>query len=146
MPKNTNIVTKSKFLGGKSSHVAIGSSVAAGMTRYVTMLKVNQEQKTAGKGSRVIFCSTAASNTAANTAAASTAQKMKVVLPSSLYTDVTGVGVNVHTVLKTKQIPNMPDTENPLFTISESKFFSAYLASVAGASSPVNIFAQYYDQ
>lgn len=137
MPKNYDIKTVSKALVGKSSHIVIGSSVAAGMTRYVTLLKVTQTQKTAGKGSRVYFCSTTASGTAATTGAASTAQKMRVTIQSALASYI---------VDKTKVIPETPDTENPLFSIAASKWLSAYLCSVAGASSPVHIFAQYYDQ
>ena len=134
MPKNNNIVTKSKDLRGVSSHVAIGSSVAAGLTRYVTFLRVEQDVTLMNEGSKVYFCSTAASNTAANTATASTAQKMVVVLQSALQAQ------------KEYQSGIKIDAENPLFTIAESKFFSAYLCSVAGQSAPVNIFAQYYDQ
>lgn len=138
MPKNYNIKTVSKRLAGKGSHVVFGSSVAAGMTRYVTMVKVANDQSTAGKSSRIYLCSTAASNTANATAAASTAQKMRITIQSALATSP----------FQTKEvtIPRQPDTENPLFTIAASKWLSAYLCSIGGGSSPVNMFVQYYDQ
>lgn len=132
--KNVNVVTVSKDLRGKSSHVAIGSSVAAGLTRYVTFLRINCDSVLSTKGSKVYVCSTAASGTAAATAAASTAQKMVVVLQSSV------------SAKKDFQMPLKINTENPLFTIAASKWLTAYLSSIAGQSAPVNIFAQYYDQ
>jgi len=145
MPKNQDIKTASKYLAGKSSHVVFGSSVAAGMKRYVTLVKVTQTQKTAGKGSRVYITSTAASNTASSTGAASTAQKMRVTIASAVQSAVP-VSAPTELSIKTKQIPAITDTENPLFTIAASKWFGAYLCSAAGNSSPVHIFAQYYDQ
>lgn len=135
--KNYNIITVSKRLAGKSSHVVFGSSVAAGMKRYVTMVRVANDQSTAGKSAKVVFTSTAASNTANSTGAASTAMKMRVTIQSALATSPMAK--------KVVQVPEQPDTENPLFSIAASKWFGAYLGSVAGASSPVNIFAQYYD-
>jgi hypothetical protein len=138
MPKNQDIKSVSKRLAGKSSHVVFGSSVAAGMKRYVTMIRVAQDQSTAGKSSKVVFTSTAASNTASSTGAASTAMKLRVTIQSALATSPFQK--------KVVQIPQQPDTENHLFTIAASKWFGAYLGSVAGASSPVNVFAQWYDQ
>lgn len=138
MPKNYDIKSASKRLAGKSSHVVFGSSVAAGMKRYVTLVRVAQDQSTAGKSSRIVFTSTAASNTASSTGAASIAMKMRVTIQSALATSPFQK--------KVVQVPQQPDTENPLFTIAASKWFGAYLGSVAGASSPVNLFVQYYDQ
>lgn len=142
MPKNNNIITVSKLIPTKSSHVVFGSSVAAGLTRYVTMIKAAATSKTNGKGSRVFFCSGAASNTGSNDTTASAIQKMKLTIAS---TPMTSGGVT-QVVKKTMQSPLMPDSENPLFTIAESKWFTATLASETGASAPVNVFAQYYDQ
>jgi len=135
MSKNYNIQTVSKFLCGVSSHIAIGSSVAAGMTRYVTFLRVHPLALKLNEGSRVFFCSTTASDTAANTAAASTAQKALMLIASA-----TTAGS------KDALLADRPDTEHPLFTIASSKWFTAYLASVAGHSGPVSVFAQYYDE
>ena len=85
MPKNNNLQTVSKQISTKSSHIVIGSSVAAGLTRYVTMLKVTQTQgATNGKGSRVIFCSTLLSGTASNPTAGSANGKIAVVIPSAV--------------------------------------------------------------
>ena len=134
MPKNYDIKTVSKDLRGKSSHVVIGSSVAAGMKRYVTFVRIDQDANNMKRGSRVFLCSTAASNTASSTGAASTAQKMVVALQSA------------PSAVKEFQSAAKIDTENPLITIAASKWFSAYLSSVAGQSAPVNLFAQYYDQ
>ena len=137
MPKNHNVVQTCTYISGLCSHAIFGSSLATCLTSYVTFVKVEQELPDTDAARHVIDLSTAASDTASSTGAASTAQKLRVVIPSANTT---------HLAVKTKQIPNMPDSENPLFTIAESKFFSAYLASVAGASSPVHVFAQYYDQ
>lgn len=145
MPKNNNIQTISKEITGKSSHIVIGSSVAAGLTRYVTMLKVTQVQGSSGKGSRVLFCSTTLSGTASNPTAGSANQKIAVVIPSCVVSaEPTSAATPI--VVKSRQIPSMPDTENPLMTIAASKFFTAVLGSAAGTSSPVNVFSQYYDQ
>ena len=135
MAKNYDIKTVSKPLSGESSHIAIGSSVAAGMTRYVTFLRVSPVAAGGDEGSKVFFCSTTASDTAANTAAASAAQKMVAFIASV-------------TALATKNVvvPDGPNTEHPLFTIAESKWFTAYLCSVAGYSGSVYINAQYYDE
>jgi len=141
MAKNYDIKTVSKPLSGVSSHIVIGSSVAAGMTRYVTFLRVQQVAAKMNEGTRVIFCSTTASDTAANTAAASTAQKLVAHFPSALAGAAGGA-----TELKRLQTPSVPDTEHPLFTIASSKWFTAYLMSDAGWSYPVYVFAQYYDE
>jgi len=142
MPKNNNLITVSKLIPTKSSHVVLGTAaVPAGMTRYVTMVKATQVQATNGKGSRVFFCSAAASGTGTNQTTASAIQKVKLTIPS--YTLSTSV---IPLIRKSRQVPAMPDSENPLFTIAESKWFTATLSSETGASSPVNVFAQYYDQ
>lgn len=142
MAKNNNLVTVSKLIPTKSSHVVIGSSVAPGLTRYVTMVKAMATSKTNGKGSRVFFCSGAASGTGTNQTTASAIQKIKLTIAS---TPMTSGGVT-QTVKKTIQVPQMPDSANPLFSIAESKWFTATLSSETGASAPVNIFAQYYDE
>jgi len=145
MPKNLNLVTKHGYiLGGAAADKAnrrkcFGSSVAAGMTRYVTGVRVSQRKATGvvSGGSKVYFCSTAASATASTTGTASIAAKMSVYIVS---------GTASQTVGKDLCIPKQPNPDNPLFTIAASKFFSAYICSVALASAPVDVEVTYYDQ
>lgn len=135
--KNYNIQTVAKQFTTKGSQIRIGSSVAAGLTRYVTMVNVTQVTGTAAKGSRVIFCSATASNPASTLALASAAQKLCI-----------GIGSNAgsHVANKSVSVPSQPDTENPLFTVAASKFLSAKLGSAAGTSATCVVFVQYYDQ
>lgn len=145
MPKNYNIVTKQRFVQGGAAAAkadqrkAFGSSVAAGMTRYVTMVRVEQHKATgvATAASKVYLCSTAASATASTTAAASTAAKLIMWIHS---------GNASHGISRRIQMPDVPDVQNPLFTIAASKFFTCYIGSVATTSAPVHVFVQYYDQ
>ncbi len=142
--KNYNIVTKLAINVGKGSHVAFGSSVAAGKTRYVTYVRVAQVANGASKGSRVYFCSTAASNSASTIALASAAQKLIVGITSAAAASAVA---RFAVPNKTIAIPNQPNTKNPLFTIAASKWFTAKLGSAtAGTSASVSIFVQYYDQ
>lgn len=139
MSKNYDIRTVSKWIVGGATasaayrRTAIGSSVAAGMTRYVTFMQVAPVAVGGSQGSKVYLCSTVASDTANATAAASTNQKMVVAIGSA-------------TAANSMSIPATPDTEHPLFTITESKFLSAYIGSVVGNSSPVQLFVQYFDE
>ena len=136
--KNYNVQTKQKQFKAKSSHICFASAVPAGMTRYVTCVGVMQEQGNAIKGSRVTFCSTAASGTATNMTVASANQKLSI-----------GIGsfIASHIWEKTVMLPpGGPDTKHPLFTIAESKWFVAVLGSAAGTSQICNVFAQWYDQ
>lgn len=139
MPKNYNVQTACKKFKAKSSHVVFGSSVAAGMTRYVTCVGVVQDVGgQAGVGSRVVFCSTAASATASNMAAATSAAKLSIGISSYVATSSWD---------KTVMIPSGgPNTEHPLFTIAASKWFTAILGSAAGTSGVCEVFAQWYDQ
>jgi len=144
MPKNYNIVTKYAYLSAAahaSQRKALGSSVAAGMTRYVTMVRVKQTKASGlqSHGSKVYFVSTTGSAVASTTTTASAGAKLSVFIQS-----VAG-NTNVP-VLKVKQVPDIPDTENPLFTIAASKWFTAYLGSAATTSGPVHVMVQYYDQ
>ena len=135
MSKNYNIRTATvRAKGTTGSGVAIGSSVATGMTRYVTFIKVMQSAGSAGKGSKLWFCSTAATATASSTALASAACKMMVLIPSA-------VGAT-----KNYQVPNRPDTENPLFTIAAGKFLTVRSSKLQLGSNSCSIFVQYYDQ
>lgn len=133
--KNYNVVTKTvRAKGTTGSAVAIGSSVAAGKTRYVTYIRINQSAGTKNVGSKIWFCSTAASSTASTTAAANTAMKLMVLIPSA-------VGA-----VKNLEIPSKPDTENPLFTIAASKWLSVRTSKLQLGSASCSIFVQYYDQ
>lgn len=133
--KNYNIITKTvRAKGSSGSAVAIGSSVAAGMKRYVTFIRINQAAGTKNVGSKLWFCSTAASSTASTTAAANSAMKLMVLIPSA-------VGAN-----KVVQIPDKPDTENPLFTIAASRWLSVRSSKLQLGSASCSIFVQYYDQ
>jgi hypothetical protein len=135
MPKNYNIITKTvRAKGTTGSAVVVGSSVAAGMTRYVTFLRVNQAAGAGTKGSKIWFCSTAASSTASTTAAALTAMKLMVLIPSA-------AGAN-----KVVQIPAYPDPETPLFTIAASKWLSVRTSKLQLGSASCAVFVQYYDQ
>lgn len=135
--KNYNIQSACKQIATKSSHVVIGSSVAAGMTRYVTMVCVAQVTNGAAKGSRVIFCSAAASNSASNITAASAIAKLSIGIPSCVASNVSKKSITV---------PLQPDTKNPLFTVAASKWLTATLGSAAGTSATCVVFVQYYDQ
>lgn len=135
MPKNYNIQTRTvRAKGTTGSGVAIGSSVAAGMTRYVTLIKIMQSAGSGGKGSKMWFCSTAATATASSTALASAACKMLVVINSAAGST------------KNYQVPDKPDTENPLFTIAASKFLTVRASKLQLGSNSCSIFVQYYDQ
>ncbi len=138
MPKNYNIQTVCKHIATAGSHIAIGSSVAAGKTRYVTMVRVAQTTNGAAKGSRVVFCSSVASGSASTITRASALQKLCVQIVSASATKTMPA--------KTVQIPEQPNTENPLFMVAASKFLTAFLATAAGQSNAVNVFVQYYDQ
>ena len=137
--KNYNIQTKCKKFKAKSSHICFASAVPAGMTRYVTCVGVIQDVGgQATKGSRVIFCSAAASGTATNETTGSAIAKLSI-----------GIGSFVASQAweKTVMIPSGgPDTEHPLFSIAESKWFVAVLGSAAGTSGVCEVFAQWYDQ
>lgn len=141
--ENRNIQTESQVLQTESSHVVIGvSAVPAGLTRYVTFVKVTQVQAGAsgaatGKGSRVVFCSCAASGSASNITKASTFAKLSIGIASGAASQVPE---------KTVMIPRHPDVNNPLFSVAAGKWLTATLGSVAGTSSGVNIFVQFYDE
>lgn len=133
--KNQNVVTVAKTMT-KGTRAVIGSSVAAGMKRYVTFVraeKAGTNQK--GAGAKLLLCSGAASNTASTITLASANQKMQVILTSAVTADAAE-----------DQIPKKIDTENPLFSIAASKWLTAFCASANTFSSPVNLFIQYYDQ
>jgi len=139
MAKNYEIKTVSKWIVGGATasaayrRTAIGSSVAAGMTRYVTFIQMSPVAAGGSQGSKVFICSAAASDTANATAAASANQKTVIVIGSA-------------TAANSMSVPSAPDTEHPLFTVASGKFLSAYICSVVGQSSPVQLFTQYFDE
>lgn len=132
MPKNYNIQTRSVNVT-VGSVVAVGSSVAAGMTRYVTFIAISPRVAHQSKGRRIYFCSTAASNTATTATLASAAAKWKYVQASA------STEPNFH-------MPRKIDTEKPLFTIAASKFLTVHQASAQAGSGAASVFVQYYDQ
>lgn len=141
--RNYNMQTVCKQIATKSSHVVIGSSVAAGLTRYVTYVRVSQVTNGAGKGSRVVFCSAAASGTATNITVASTIAKLSIGITSAAAASAVA---RFRVPKKTVEMPSQPDCENPLFTVAASKWLTATLGSAAGTSATCVVFVQYYDQ
>lgn len=137
MPRNVNIQTVQKRIitgAGAATRTAIASSVPAGMTRYVTYLRLQRNSASNNEGSRIWLCSGAAAGAQSTTALASVAQKLTIELHSAVYQP------------KTKQIPAQIDTENPLFTIAASKFLNVFKSALAIGSEPATLFVQYYDQ
>lgn len=137
--KNYNIQTVRKKLPTKSSQVAIGTVVPTGMTRYVTLVNVQQDGGAVTTGSRVLLLSAAAAHTVTcSMATASGIQKLSVRLVS---------GLASANVAKTIQVPGTSDTENPLFSIAAGAYLIGKLgSSVAGTTAPAELFVQYYDQ
>ena len=137
MPKNYNIITKTvRAKGTTGSGVAIGSSVATGMKRYVTFVHINQAAGAGNKGSKIWFCSTAATATASSTTLANTAMKLMVLINSA-------ANAGVH---KSVMLPDYPDPENPLFSIAAGKFLTVRSSKLQLGSNSCAIFVQYYDQ
>jgi hypothetical protein len=134
--KNFNIITKviSPSLG---SAIAVGSSVAAGMTRYVTFIAISPRVGNVGKGRLIYFCSTPAAATASTATLASAAAKMKYVQASGIVS--AAVEPNAH-------FPKVINTENPLFTVAASKFLTVHQVSAQAGSGACSVFVQYYDQ
>ena len=135
MAKNYDIKTVSKLINTQSSHIPIGSSVAAGMTRFVTFLRIEPIDGNGDEGSKVYFCSCAASDSASNPTAASTLQKIVMHIQSSVSRENKDITV-----------PKQPNTEHPLFTVAASAWLTATLGSLVGTSYPVSVFAQYFDE
>ncbi len=139
MPKNQNIVTKvvnpSNTTGAA---VAVGSSVAAGMTRYVTFVHVSPRTSGISSGALVFLCSTAAAATASTLPLASAAQKMRIMVASHAGRQLEKDNIS---------IPAKINTENPLFSVAAGKFLTVFQASAGTFSNkPVSVFVQYYDQ
>ena len=135
MPKNYNIQTRVIATGSTiaSSAVAVGSSVAAGKTRYVTFIAITPRVGATGKGRKIYFCSTTTAIHASTPTKASAAAKLKYVQVSA------SAESNAH-------FPSEINTENPLFTIAASNFLTVFQVSAQAGSGAANVFVQYYDQ
>jgi len=134
--KNYNIQTRS-IAPSLGSAIAVGSSVAAGLTRYITFIAISPRVANIGKGRLIYFCSTAAANSASTATLASAAAKMKYVQASGIVS--AAVEPNFH-------FPKVINTENPLFTVAASKFLTIHQVSAQAGSGACNVFVQYYDQ
>jgi hypothetical protein len=134
--KNNNLVTVTKriFASAAQINVAIGTIVPAGMTRYVTYIRANQGSSARNIGSKVYLCSVTALTDASSTAACLARLKMTVQIPSTIG------------AAKFVEIPNRPDSENPLFTIAASKYLTARMSRLQLGSASCTLFVQYYDQ
>jgi len=136
MAKNYNIQTVSEHLDSGDLVAEIGGLVAAGMTRYVTFIRVESMAGDNAAGSKVFFCS--ASISGALTCASATALQKMVIKIASAST----VG------RKDVMVPPSPDTEHPLFTITAGSYLRALLSTSTAliATGSVQIFVQYFDE
>jgi len=135
MAKNYNIQTVSKRLDSGSTVITIGGLVAAGMTRYVTFIRVNPLSSDNNTGAKVYLSSAASVSGAITCASASLAQKMVVYIATA-----TTAG------RKDVMVPPSPDTEHPLFTVASGAYLNAFLSTTATGTGSVSLFVQYYDE
>lgn len=137
MSRNHNVITQSVMpVNTTTSAVAVGSSVAAGMTRYVTFVAVSIASGHHTKGTKVWLCSTAASSTASTPTLASANAKMVITLASDEATPDKALF----------QTPDKIDTDKPLFTIAAGKWFTVAQSSAQAGSGICGVFVQYYDE
>jgi len=131
--KNYNIQTRVVGVGSTvQAAKAIGSSVAAGKTRYVTFIAITPRKAT-NAGRRIYFCSTSTSVKASTPTLASAAAKLR-------YNQISASAEqNAH-------FPDEINTENPLFTIAASKFLTVFQGTAQAGSGATSVFVQYYDQ
>jgi len=134
MAKNYNVQTVSENINSGARAAEIGGLVAAGMTRYVTFIRVVPMAATNDRGSKVFFCSASISG-AITCASATVTQKMVILIATA-----STVGN------KAVAVPVSPDTEHPLFTIAAGSYLRALLSSAVTMTSSVQIFVQYYDE
>jgi hypothetical protein len=139
MAKNHNIRTACETLAGvaASSTISIGSVVPAGMTRYVTFIRVTQDVADEDEGSLIYLCSAATAAAASTDALASAVQKIGISMPSA---------VAASRGRKDFMAPPTPDTEHPLFTIGSAAYLRAHLSTAATMSTSVTVFVQYYEE
>jgi hypothetical protein len=129
MSKNHEIQTASKFIAA-SAVANIGGVVPAGMTRYVTFVRIEQTTSVRFVGPRLYLCSGTAS--VGTTDALATAVAKLVITPTS---DVPALA-----------LPPSPDTEHPLFSVAAGKYLNAHLASADEADGAGNLFVQFFDE
>uniref|UniRef100_A0A6M3LWJ6 Uncharacterized protein n=1 Tax=viral metagenome TaxID=1070528 RepID=A0A6M3LWJ6_9ZZZZ len=135
--KNYNIQTVRKVIAAgtvAATRTAIAATVAAGMKRYVTFVRLESNGGATNLGSRVYLVSTTAAGSAVTTAAAQAGLKMMLDLMSNIAQP------------KVVQLPLRIDTENPLFSIAAGRNLSVMKSGLAMASNPCSLFVQYYDQ
>ena len=124
MPKQTNILTKSKVVGTTIAAYGIGAP-ATGQTRYITFVCCHNLHR---QHNTVYLASAANSaNTSTNTLA-SIATKLRIDLEAAWE------GKNV-------QVPQKPDVDTPLFSIAAGKCLN-----VKTSDGKASVFVQYYDQ
>jgi len=116
--KNYNIKSVKAYASNSPVNLGIGA-VAAGMTRYVTFVKVTNE--TAGANALYIC-----SGTTATDAASGVAKDKQAFL-------------NQYDILGW---PDMPNPDLPLFSIAANK----YLSVIASSAGKMYVFMQYYDE
>lgn len=138
MARNHNIQTVSEHQTPEnitSQTITIGAIVPAGMTRYVTFIRLTPLTAANNKGSKVYFCSGTV-GIATSVASASASKKMVVCVASELSPGA-----------KEVMIPQGgPDTEHPLFTIASGAYLRSHHASAQAMSGSVIVFVQYYDE
>jgi len=138
MAKNNNLITVVKQLPKGGQATAIASVVPAGMTRYVTFVRAARDGiiSSATAGSKIYLCEALsnAKTSYSTPTLASALQKMVIIIPSAISAD------------KDWQSSPKIDTENPLFSIAESKFMTTLLVSDGGMSGSANLLVQYYDE
>jgi len=138
MAKNYNIQTRSFHMdeAAIASHtVTIGAIVPAGMTRYVTFLRLNPLAPTNAGSSKVYLCSGDA--TVGSTAAEACAAQKIVIETASV---VSARSKNV------MMPPGGPDTEHPLFTVASGAYLRAHLATAGTGTASVQLFVQFFDE
>lgn len=143
--KNYNTVTKClRPVNTTGAAIAAGSSVAAGLTRYVTFVHLSRVEGATGVGAKVYLCSTSTAAKASTDTLASAAAKMTLILGSAVMgSTVANLGGGPGNM----SIPDRINTDKPLFTIAASRFLTVREASTAAkGNAQVAVLVQYYDQ
>ena len=138
MAKNYNIQTRSMHRAATpaaSQTITIGPIVPAGMTRYVTFIRLTPLTTANNRGSKVYLCSGTV-GIATGLASASASKKLVVCIASETSAN-----------FKEVMIPQSgPDTEHPLFTIASGAYLRAHHGSAQALSGSAFLFVQYYDE
>lgn len=135
MARNYEIQTRNVGLNQATLTLDIGPVVAAGMTRYVTFIRVNPLEPSNDEGSKVYLCCGAVATSASSDTLASDTQKIVICAASASTAGNKSVAV-----------PASPNTEHPLFTIASGAYLCAHLSTVATYSASVQLFVQYFDE